>query len=163
MKFEQEYTFFIHENTCKFRLQNSGHLISVCALLIIMYALDKCDIFRSVRLYASSLQLHDDVIERKHFPRYWPGEFPAQRPVTRNFDVFFDLRLNKRLSKQWSGWWFETLSCPLWHHYNVYVRICSMQIPFKLSRRFGMPGQKNPASAMHFEALTGVPTKTSLF
>ena len=47
-----------------------------------------------------------------------PGEFPAQRPVTRNFDVFFDLRLNKRLSKQWWGWWFETLSHPLWRHRN---------------------------------------------
>ena len=49
-----------------------------------------------------------------------PGEFPAQRPVTRSFDVFFDLRLNKRLNKQQSpGWWFETLSSPLWRHSNV--------------------------------------------
>ena len=47
-----------------------------------------------------------------------PGEFPAQRPVTRSFDVFFDLRLNKRLSKQSWDWWFETLSCPLWRHWN---------------------------------------------
>ena len=45
-----------------------------------------------------------------------PGEFPAQRPVTRSFDVFFDLRLNKRLNKQSWGWWFETLSGPLWRH-----------------------------------------------
>ena len=48
------------------------------------------------------------------------GEFPAQRPVTRSFDVFFDLRLNKRLSKQSWGWWFETLSRPLWRHYNAF-------------------------------------------
>ena len=47
-----------------------------------------------------------------------PGEFPAQRPVTRSIDVFFDLPPNKRLSKQWWGWWFETLSCLLWHHRN---------------------------------------------
>ena len=47
-----------------------------------------------------------------------PGEFPAQRPVTRSFDIFFDLRLNKRLSKQSWGWWFETLSRPLWRHRN---------------------------------------------
>ena len=46
------------------------------------------------------------------------GEFPTQRPVTRNFDVFFDQRLNKRISKQSRGWWFETLSCPLWCHRN---------------------------------------------
>ena len=50
-----------------------------------------------------------------------PGEFPAQRPVTQSFDVFFDLRLNKRLSKQSWGWWFETLSRPLWCHHNVVI------------------------------------------
>ena len=46
-----------------------------------------------------------------------PGEFPSQRPVTRSF--VFDLRLNKRLSKQWRGWWFETLSRPLWRQCNI--------------------------------------------
>ena len=46
------------------------------------------------------------------------GELPAQRSLTRSFDVFFDLRLNKRLSKQSWGWWFETLSRPLWRHCN---------------------------------------------
>ena len=48
-----------------------------------------------------------------------PGEFPAHRPLTRSFDVFFDLCLNKRLSKQSWGWWFETLSSPLWRHSDV--------------------------------------------
>ena len=47
-----------------------------------------------------------------------PRWIPTQRPVTRSFDVFFDLRPNKRLSKQWWGWWFETLSRPLWRHRN---------------------------------------------
>ena len=47
-----------------------------------------------------------------------PAEFPAQRPVKQSFDVFFDLRLNKGLSKQSWGWWFETLSRPLWRHRN---------------------------------------------
>ena len=47
------------------------------------------------------------------------GEFLAQRPVTRSFDVFFDARLNKRLSKHSRGWWFETLSHPLWRHRNA--------------------------------------------
>ena len=48
------------------------------------------------------------------------GEFTgtAQRPVTRSFDVFFDVCLNKRLSKQSWGWWYETLSLPLWRHRN---------------------------------------------
>ena len=71
--------------------------------------------------------IHDDVIKWKHFPVTGhlcgeftgPCEFPAQRPVTRSFDVFFDLRPNKWLSKQWWGWWFETLSSPLWRHCNV--------------------------------------------
>ena len=48
-----------------------------------------------------------------------PRWIPAQRPVKRSFGVFFDLRLNKRLSKQSWGWWFETLSRPLWRHRNV--------------------------------------------
>ena len=50
-----------------------------------------------------------------------PGEFPAQRPVMRSFDVFFDLRLNQRLSKQSWGWWFKTLSRPLWRQCNAYT------------------------------------------
>ena len=33
--------------------------------------------------------------------------------------AFFDLRLNKRLSKQSWGWWFKTLSFPLWRHCNA--------------------------------------------
>ena len=47
------------------------------------------------------------------------GEFPTQRPVTRSFDVYFDLLPNERLSKQSWGWWFETLSSPLWRHRNA--------------------------------------------
>ena len=80
---------------------------------------------------------HDDVIKRKHFPRYWPfvrgnspgtDEFPAQRPVTQSFGVFLDLRLNNLLSKQWWGWWFETASTPLWRHCNgILTRIFAMQ------------------------------------
>ena len=59
-----------------------------------------------------------------------PGEFPARRPVTRSFDVFFDLRLNKHLSKQSGGWWFETLSRPLWRHRNViYCCLLSVDLP----------------------------------
>ena len=58
-----------------------------------------------------------------------PSEFPAQRPVTRSFDVFFDLRLNKRLGKQWWGWWFETLSRPLWRHRNEQSAISLHYMP----------------------------------
>ena len=50
-----------------------------------------------------------------------PSEFPVQRTVTVSFEVFFDLRLNKRLSKHSWGWWFETLSRPLWRKCNEYT------------------------------------------
>ena len=49
------------------------------------------------------------------------GEFPTQRPMMRSFDFFFDLRPNKRLSKQSWGWWFETLSRPLWRQCNEVI------------------------------------------
>ena len=51
------------------------------------------------------------------------GEFTGPRwiPHTKASDaelyVFFDLCLNK-LRKQSRGWWFETLSWPLWRHRN---------------------------------------------
>ena len=61
--------------------------------------------------------LHDDVIKRKHFPRYWSFVRGIHRSP-QSFDVFFDLCLNKRLSKQLWGWWFETPSGSLWRHYN---------------------------------------------
>ena len=59
------------------------------------------------------------------------GEFTGPRwiPHTKASDAelwcFFDLRPNKRLSKQWWGWWFETLSSPLWRHCNV-EEYCSL-------------------------------------
>ena len=64
---------------------------------------------------------HDDVIQWKHFPRYWP--FVRGRPVSRSFDIFFELRPNKLLSKQPGGWWFEAPSRPLWRHCNGWMAI----------------------------------------
>ena len=54
------------------------------------------------------------------------GEIPTLRPVTRSFDVYFDLRPNKRLSKHSWGWWFESLSRPLWRKCNekIVSHIC---------------------------------------
>ena len=63
------------------------------------------------------------------------GEFTGPRwiPHTMASDAellfFFDLHPNKRLSKQWRGWWFETLSHPLWRHRNV-MRIWNAQVVF---------------------------------
>ena len=55
------------------------------------------------------------------------GEFTGPRwiPHTKASDaelwcLYFVLRPNKRLSKQSWGWWFETLSHPLWRHRNVW-------------------------------------------
>ena len=88
-------------------------------------------LFRGGRISTFTIfWIHDDVIRWKHFPRNWPFvrgihrgpvNSPHKWPVTQSFDVFFDLRLNKRLSKQSWGWWFETLSRPLWRHRNVFV------------------------------------------
>ena len=65
-----------------------------------------------------------------------PGEFLTQRPVTRSFDVSFDLRLNKRLSKHTWGWWFETLSGPLWRQRNEQrIQVKSKSKPSSWKRR----------------------------
>ena len=79
----------------------------------------------------SAMPHHDDVIQWKHFPRYWLFVQGIHRsavnsphkcqPATRNFEVFFDLRQNKRLSKQSRRQWFETPSRSLWPHYNVMI------------------------------------------
>ena len=63
------------------------------------------------------------------------GEFPTQRPVTRSFDVYFDLRPNERLSKQSRGWWFETLSSPLWRHRNGYRKSLLLKMVWYLSNK----------------------------
>ena len=76
---------------------------------------------------------HDDVIIWKHFPRYWPfvrgiHRSPVNSPHKGQWRgalmFFFYFRLNKGLSKQSWGWWFETLSRPLWRHSNEYA--CNM-------------------------------------
>ena len=80
------------------------------------------------RPFKQSYCIHVDVIKWKHFPRYWPFVRGIHRcPV--NFThrgqwrealmFFFYMRLNKQLSKQTWGWWFETLSRPLWRHRNA--------------------------------------------
>ena len=76
------------------------------------------------------IELCDDVIKWKHFPRYWPfvqgiHQLPVNSPHKgqwrRGLMCFFDLRLNKRLSKQSWGWWIETPSRSLWRHCDGHV------------------------------------------
>ena len=80
------------------------------------------------RANQTSIYIHDDVINWKHFPRYWPflrgihrspvnSPHKGQRRGALKF--FFDLRLNQQLSKQWRCRWFETPSRSSWRHWNV--------------------------------------------
>ena len=71
--------------------------------------------------------LHEDVINWKHFPCYWPFMrgihwSPVNSPHKGQWRgaLMFSLicALNKRLSKQSWSWWFETLSHSLWRLCN---------------------------------------------
>ena len=86
-------------------------------------------------IWKTLLQIHDGVIKWKHFPRNCPlvrgiHWSPVNSPHKGQwlFDVFFDLRLNKRLSKQSWGWWFETISRPLWRHCNAKILTRGKQV-----------------------------------
>ena len=72
--------------------------------------------------------IHDDAINLKHFPRYWPFVLGIQRsPVNSPHKGQWRgalvssliCPLNKRLSKQSWGWWFERPTHSLWCHCNV--------------------------------------------
>ena len=105
---------------CPKRCVMMRHFITVCEMLQ-MKITDDLDVL-------NNFYQNDDVIKRKHFPRYWPfvrgiHRWPVntptpKRPVTRRFDAFFDLRLNKRLSKKSRCRWFVTSSRSLWCHCN---------------------------------------------
>ena len=55
---------------------------------------------------------HDEVIEWKHFPRYWPFVRGIHRSPVNSPHKASDAEL-------WWGWWFETPSRSLWRHRNV--------------------------------------------
>ena len=112
-----------------------------------------------IRLVAIHLSRRGCTLKRDHIP-WWryqmetfsallafcagnspvPGEFPVQRTVTRSFDVFFDLCLNKRLSKHLWGWWFDTLSGPLWRHSNaaIVVSVDALEPSAKLNKSYSI-------------------------
>ena len=129
-------------------------LLTVCISLICRrnYKGPKTGDIMGARYKTCTTIYHDDAIKWKHFLWYWPlcGEFTGLRwipPVTRSFDVFFDLRLIKRLSKHSRGWWFETLSRPLWRYCNVPKNIstnyCLCDILVKSSRQTSWQTQKH--------------------
>ena len=86
------------------------------------------------------------------------GEFTGQRTVTWSFDVFFDLPLNIWLSEHSWGWWFETLSRPLWRHCNEEYTHFTDSITWMLiswsrkksgNQRFRRPCQSWPSSCQY--------------
>ena len=109
-----------------------------------------------------TLTSHDDAIKWKHFPRYWPfvrgiHRSPVNSPHKgqwRGALMFFYLRLNKWLSKQWWGWWFETLSCPLWRHRNV-VYVCVSCFDILICQVYSLKlSVMGVLSRQHIEAVT---------
>ena len=71
-----------------------------------------------------STVLHDDVIKRKHFPRYWPFVrgihlSPVNSLHKAQWRGALMCPLIWALNKQSWGWWYETLSRSLWPHRSV--------------------------------------------
>ena len=63
----------------------------------------------------------DDVIKWKHFPCYWTfvrvnSPHKGQWCGALMFSLI-SVWINGWKKQSW-GWWFETLSCPLWRHCN---------------------------------------------
>ena len=76
-----------------------------------------------------------------------PRWIPRTKASDAELWCFFNLCLNKRLSKQSWGWWFETLSRPLWRHRNDQKRRqLSTEILFSLQCQCNI--HKSPAWGM---------------
>ena len=77
------------------------------------------------------IEWHDDVIKWKYFPRNWPfvrgiHRSPVNSPHKSQWHgvLMFSLIcvwINDWVKISW-GWWFETLSRPLWRHCNWHNR-----------------------------------------
>ena len=82
---------------------------------------------RGGMLGTGKLPFHDDVIIWINFPRYWPFMRGIHRSTVNSPHrgqwrgaLIFSLIcvwINGWVSR---GWWFETLSRPLWRHRNVH-------------------------------------------
>ena len=72
------------------------------------------------------VELHDDVIKWKYFPRYWPfvrgiHRLPVNSPHKGQWRGALMFSLICACMNDWVhswGWWFETPSLPLWCHSN---------------------------------------------
>ena len=79
----------------------------------------------------TGMENHDDVIKWKHFPRYWPyvrgiHRSPVNSPHKGQWRgaLMFPLICARINGWVWWGWWYETLSCPLWRHGNANRVVC---------------------------------------
>ena len=105
--------FFLHNGKSSHSVFHGEH--GMCGVLY-----SKSDSYPSLSWWRHQMETFSALLALYAGNSPVTGEFPSRRPVTRSFDVFLDLRLNKRLSKQSWGWWFETLSHPLWHHCKMW-------------------------------------------
>ena len=103
-------------------------------------------------------KIHDDVIKREHFPRYWPfvrGSHPGpvnspHKSQWRGTWMFsFVCALNQRLSKQLWCWWFETPSCSLLRHCNEFKKWMTHATPPHLKY------YSTPPPFQHFSLIFG--------
>ena len=124
------YDIKIHGTPCIIRDRNISH----DNVTYVTTKRNLCSIYKHLRVRDANESVDNIIIKKSRWRHEMetfsallvicagnssvPGEFPTQRPETRSFDVFFGLCRNKRLSKQSRGWWFETLSRPLWRHRN---------------------------------------------
>ena len=122
---DAEFFFHLMTSSCNNNVQNIGIFLGVFSMgvkfmsahiwlmsaisLVLLHGLS-CSTSR-----VDGALTHDDVIKWKHFPRYWPFVRGIHRsPV------------NSPHKGQWRGalmfsswgWWFETLSRPLWRQCN---------------------------------------------
>ena len=100
----------------------------------------------------SSLYIILCVTWWRHQIETFPAENSPHKGQWRGALVIFYLRLNKRLSKQPWGWWFETLSRPLWRHRSESHKICShVQNPlFCLRNTFSVSLMYPCSSYLHY-------------
>ena len=114
----EEILMHMHKISRYYRVTKGNEVRIVCIMIGIYCAQRHYEVKKNCTWWRHEMETFSALLAICAGNSPVPGEFPAQRPATRSFGVFFDLHLNKRLSKQSWGWWFETLSRPLWRHRN---------------------------------------------
>ena len=136
------YRLVIIINTCSIKIGNV-YVCPIQGIPIYIYKLHLCNHF-IIPWWRHQMETFSALLAICAGNSPVSGECPTQRPVTRSFDAYFDLRPNKRLSKQSWGWWFETLSPPLWRHRNALYIYTAWSYHISLQETFiYMSGRKS--------------------